>query len=300
MNNELPITFLRSGKVRDMYLIPDHPNKLVIVMSDRLSTHNVVHRSLIEHKGFSLAIMTVFFAGCFADHAIPHHIVAWGRRIFDYLPKGEYPSDFHLRAFVVDAADVIPNEFIFRSRMGGSLWDKFVSKGKPNPYGISIPENARLMQLFNPPLFTPTDKSETDDPVQAERLREDHPQAVTLALKAYRVGMQEAQYAGIEVVDTKFELGYRKRDGALMLVDEWLTPDSSRYVYSSAIKMGENPRWLDKQYVRDEAEQTWGAGPRVPLEFSPEICETTSKLYEELVYRMTGRTMDAWRGTFSR
>ena len=140
---------VHQGKVRDTFAIPDHPGLLLVVATDRVSTHNVVHESAISHKGEALTALTVFWmAEQFV--AINTHLIAWGRNIYNYLPAvaGDYPADLHLRAIVVEKLEMFPVEFIFRSRMAGSLWKDYYKKKLPNPYGLTLSTGLQLMAPF--------------------------------------------------------------------------------------------------------------------------------------------------------
>lgn len=282
------------GKVRDMHEIPGHPDLLLIVATDAVSTHNVAHSSLIPGKGQILTAMTLFWAfGPLQD--IPNHIVACGSDIYLYLPEGvEYPSDLHLRALVVRKLYVAPYEFIFRHRMAGSLWSEYYKKGLPNPYGIDLPPGLELMSPLDF-VFTPTDKSATDDPVNSRAIEVLCPQVVTLARKVYRRGYDFALARGIEIIDFKAEVGIDS-DGRIRLADEWLTGDCCRFVEADKIVIGQEPPWFDKQIVRDAAVEQWGgkkSGP--PLEFPNDVIQKCSGAYHTAFERISGTTLEGFQ-----
>ncbi len=165
--------------------------------------------------------------------------------------------------------------------MAGSLWKDYYQKDLPNPYEIELPSGLQLMSPFTWTVFTPTDKSETDDPLSAAATLAKYPEAYDLALSVYQTGRSFAGEAGIEIIDGKFEIGIDE-DGHVVLADECLTPDSCRFVRADGITVGQEPAWLDKQYLREEAERVWAGGKKVPLTFSPAVIDETTRRYEEI------------------
>ncbi len=286
---------VHQGKVRDTFDIPDHPELLLTVATDQVSTHNIVHRSLVPKKGWTLTALTVFWM----NEQLPNiktHLVAFGNGIFKYLPRQNYPEDLLLRGIVIRKLTMIPVEFIFRSRMAGSLWKDYYQKGMPNPYGLELPPGLQLMSPFEHTMFTPTDKSETDDPLNAVATVQLYPDAYQLALKAYEMGRAFADRRGIEIIDGKFEVGIDS-DGQIVLADECLTPDSCRFVKSDGIVVGQEPAWLDKQYLREEAERVWAGGKKTPIVFSPSVIRGTTLRYEAIVHALTDTSLDMFQAT---
>jgi phosphoribosylaminoimidazole-succinocarboxamide synthase len=275
------LTCIHQGKVRDTYSIPDHPEFLLVVATDRVSTHNIVHESVIPKKGFALTAITVAWMQ-FGLQGIKTHLVASRKNIYDFLPEQSYPEDLEHRAIVVKKLTMIPVEFIFRSRMAGSLWKDYYQKGVPNPYGLKLPGGLELMSPFEDTIFTPTDKSETDDPLLADEVKARYPAAYELALKVYETGRAEAAQHGIEIIDGKFEIGIDSK-GEPVLGDECLTPDSCRFVRRGVVQVGKEPPWLDKQYLREEAERMWAGGKKTPLTFSSDVTAETTTRYTEIV-----------------
>lgn len=288
---------VHQGKVRDTFVIPNYPNLLLVVATDRVSTHNVVHESIIPHKGEALTVLTVFWMGEQLK-GIDTHLVAWGRNIYHYLSGmvGDPPPDLHLRAIVVEKLTMLPIEFIFRSRMAGSLWKEYYSKGLPNPYGLTLPTGLQLMSPFGEPIFTPTDKSDVDDPLKTTDVMTCHSEACEIARVVYEKGKKFAATKGIAIIDGKFEIGLR-RDGHVCLGDECLTPDACRFVRADGITVGQEPAWLDKQYLREEAEREWNGGKKVPLTFSDKVCAETSLRYDEIVSALTGQSLEEYQST---
>lgn len=258
------------GKVRDTFIIPKHEDLLLMVATDRLSTHNIVHNSLIPGKGMILNALSIFWTKAVLGD-IPTHLVAYGKNIYRYLPGKitDYPEDLHLRAVVVKKLSILPYEFIWRARMAGSLYDIY-SKGIKNPYGLEFHRPLQKMSLFETPVFTPTDKSETDDPRVALEVRLEHPEATNLTRRVYNRGRNYALKRGIDIIDFKGEVGKDKK-GKFYIADEILTGDCCRFVSLSSIKLGEDPEWMDKEPFRIYAKEAWGEGKKVPLDFPPEI-----------------------------
>lgn len=284
------IPLIHQGKVRDSFGGTTTPGTRLVVATDRISTHDVVHKSLVPGKGIILTAMTVFWAlTVLRENDIPHHIVAYDRDIYDHLPKDrEYPEDLHWRGLIVRDLDMIPYELIFRAYLAGSLWDKIYSQGRLNPYGVELPEGLELMSPLDPIIFTPTDKSETDDPVRANVVEHYQPEAVTLARDVYQRGREYALNRGIDIIDFKAEVG-RDKDGTVVLADEWMTGDCCRFVRTNDIVVGKNPPWADKQIFRDWAAQAWkGMEGKPPLEFPQEVIKQGIQAYRGMFGALTG------------
>ncbi len=281
------------GKVRDTYFTPMSDYLRLMVATDAISTHNVVHKSLVPNKGYALTALSIYSAMYIIPPDIKNHIVAFGKKIYDFLPKDRtYPADLHLRAIIVRAADVIPIEFIWRKYMAGSLWKKYYSKGIPNPYGLSLPDNLQLMSSFSGLIFTPTEKSETDDPLNSESVEVKYPEAVNISRRVYNVGRRHANQRGVEIVDSKCEIGVdRNGNGNLILVDEWLNSDCCRFSEKSAIIVGQEPPWLDKEIFRQYAEKVWNNDPKTPIDFPPEVIKEGSAKYEKAFELLSGQSL---------
>jgi len=284
---------IHRGKVRDTYAIPGISDCLLVSASDRVSTHNIEHESIVPFKGEVLNALTIFWMS--HNLGVDTHLIAYGDKIYNYLPGLGYPPNLHLRAIIVRKLEMIPVEFIFRNRMAGSLWKDYYSKGLPNPYGINIEQGFKLMSPFKDIIFTPTDKSETDDPLLASAVVRRYPEAYRLARYVYKAGCEFALSKGIEIIDGKFEIGIDPNTDSFVLGDECLTPDSCRFVDASEISVGENPHWLDKQYLRDEAESVWGKEKKVPLSFSGPALAETSLRYRTIFQNLTGYSLDSFQ-----
>ena len=288
------LPFKHQGKVRDTYPIPGRPDLLLMVATDAVSTHNVAHLSFIPGKGQILTATTVFWArGPLQD--IDTHIVAYGPRIYEYPLGDGLPEDLHLRALVVKKLTMLPYELIFRKYLAGSLWASY-QKGETNPYGIDLPTGLELMSPLQT-IFTPTEKSATDDPVNARAIEVLCPGAVMLARKVYERGHEFALARGINIIDFKAEVGVDS-DGRLCLADEWLNGDCCREVDANKIVVGQDPPWADKEIARQEAVRLWGgkkSGP--PLEFPEDVISHCSGAYRNVFEQITGNTLEKfWSG----
>lgn len=293
---------LYRGKTRDTYTLSGYPDHLLVVASDRLSTHNIVHESLIPKKGEILTALTIFWlTGVVARLHIAHQLEACGRDIYDYLPgnPGEYPKDLHKRAIVVRRLKMLPYEFIYRGYHAGSLYRDYSSKGLQNPYGVLVEPEFPLMAKFGRIVFTPTEKSENDEPVSASQVVHSHTRAYSAGKSVFGAIRTHLNGCGLEVVDSKFEFGTDWL-GNCILADEVGTPDSSRFCDLSAIKEGIEPPWLDKQIARDAAVRIWSSGPKHPISFDAGVIEEIVRTYEGIFQRITGMSLaDFQRAHFS-
>ncbi len=290
------LPLINQGKVRDLYDLPRFPSYMLMVATDGISTNNIVHRSSIPLKGQVLTAMSVFSSENILEET-PDHLVAFGKRIYDYLPKfEEYPSDLHLRALVVRKTKVIPVEFIHRAYMAGSLF-KTYSKGEPNPYHLDLPKGFRLMSKFDEPIFTPTEKSEKDLPLDTRTVGFLLPEATRLSELVYNLGRKHALGCdGIEIIDFKCEVGTTP-SGELLLIDEWLNGDCCRFVEEKSIQEGIEPEWMDKQIARNYIGGKWkeeGKGKH-PLVLPDDVIHETADAYHELFERWTGKTLSGFQ-----
>jgi phosphoribosylaminoimidazole-succinocarboxamide synthase len=225
---------------------------------------------------------------------IKTHLVCSGIDIYNFIPRGEYPADFHHKALIVRRLDMIPVEFIFRNRMAGSLWKNFYSKGLSNPYDLDLPDGLQLMSPFEHAVFTPTEKSETDDELNSLETAQKYHSAFKIAKLSYYHCHVFADSRGIDMIDTKVELGLDSH-GEIRLGDECFTPDSSRFVDADEITIGTEPIWFDKQLLRNEAERMWNTGTKVPLTFSDEICNETQSQYHRIFEMIVGTSLSNYQ-----
>lgn len=290
------LPLVHQGKTRDTFATKSLRN-LLVVATQRLSTHNVIHRSEVPFKDQVLTALTVFWAtNTLSPNQIRHHVVAHGRKIYDFLPgsPSDYPDDLHYRAIVVQKLTMVPVEFIYRSYLTGSLYKEYYSKQLPNPYRIHLPEGLKKMSPFTSPIFTPTEKSENDDPIDSAMTRSMFSSASDISEKVFYLTQLRLRHVGLELVDSKLEIGY-DGTGRVVVADEIVTPDSSRFVEHSSIKLGEEPPWLDKQIARDEAERIWNGGPKAPLTFLPDVVSKVSSTYLSIFRRITGMELGVFK-----
>lgn len=287
---------IHQGKVRDTYET-NVPGMALMVATDAISTHNVVHLSTVPRKGQILTALSVFWANEVLGD-ISTHIIAHGKRIYDYLPHDrQYPDDLHLRSIVVELLEMAPYEFIFRARMAGSLWNKYYSKGLENPYGLDLPEGLMLMSPFREPIFTPTEKSATDDPVNSVAVEAMYPGHVDLAREVYKRGRTFALSCGVDIIDFKAEVGV-DGVGKVQLGDEWLNGDCCRFVRAGDIEIGHEPPWADKEIFRQNAVEQWG-GPKGPSLIFPEsVIQEGIRAYLEIFRMLTNYSLEHYQETF--
>ena len=268
---------LRRGKVRDIYQADDQ--HLLIVATDRLSAFDVVLPDPVPGKGAMITEISNFWFSHFSD--VPSHASKLG--VDDMLPKDE--ADLvRDRAVVVRSVKPLPIEAIVRGYLVGSGWKDYKSSG--SVCGISLPEGLRLADKFPEPLYTPSSKSETHDEnisyADTEKLvgEEIAAKVRDTSLRLYREAAAYALQREVIIADTKFEFGLDDA-GELVLIDEALTPDSSRFWSVSAYEVGASPPSFDKQYVRDHLEASgWNKQPPAPS-LPPEVIAETAAKYKQ-------------------
>ena len=291
---EMAPGFVRSGKVRDIYALDD--DRLLLVASDRISAFDVVLPTPIPDKGRVLTGLARYWfretAGIMPNHLLSTDVAA--------LP-GDYASaadELRGRSMVCRRATVLPVELIVRGYLAGSGWKDYGKTGAV--CGIPLPAGLRESDRLPEPIFTPSTKEEVGHDqnisfdqmvalVGAARAEEARDKALAL----YKFAAQTAEPAGIIVADTKFEFGIVD-DGPMILIDEVLTPDSSRFWDASTYEPGRAQDSYDKQYVRDYLETLdWGKtypGPELP----PEVVAGTRKKYAEAFERITGGSFERY------
>ncbi len=291
------LTHLRSGKVRDLYDIDaDH---LLLVASDRVSTYDVIHPTPIPDKGRVLTGIAAFWFDRL-DPIVPNHLVSTS--VAD-LPAelSDQRDELAGRFMLCRKVEVVPFECVVRGYLAGSGWREYQQGGRV--CGVPLREGLREADRLDEPIFTPATKAEDGDhdenvsfEVMASGVGEDlAAQLRELSLELYAAGAEHAAAQGIILADTKFEFGLR--DGQIVLADEVLTPDSSRYWPADTWQPGTNPPSFDKQFVRDYATSTgWDRTPPAP-ELPPDVVAQTRAKYLEAFERITGRTFDDWMTT---
>lgn len=281
------LPLFHSGKVRDMYSLPNHKDLLLMVASDRLSTHNVVHVSLVPQKGELLTALSVFWAITVLQD-IPNHLVAWGKQIYEYLPKGEYSNKLHHRAVIVQLRKRVTKvEFIYRDYLVGSLWQEY-RQGR-DPYRLRLRPGLPLMYKFPSTVFTPTEKSKTDDPIPYREVEASSPIGAEVTREVFLRGRRYLAGRGITLIDAKAEVSGR------MLVDEWLNGDCSRMAWTKDVRPGEEPPFLDKEPFRQQAIRQWGHETRTPLTFTEAVLVSGIARYHEAFEAITGTTLEGFQ-----
>ncbi len=288
------LTHLRSGKVRELYDVDD--DHLLLVASDRVSTFDVVHPTPVPDKGRVLTgLSTFWFRRLIA--IVPNHLVT--TRVADFPAAAQAHADeLAGRSMLCRKLDMVPFECVVRGYLVGSGWAEYQRDGVV--CGIELPEGLVEADRLPYPLFTPATKAEEgehDENVSFEVMRDamgpvaDRLREVSLEL--YQAGASHAAAHGIILADTKFEFGI-DASGEVVLADEVLTPDSSRYWPQDAWEPGSTPPSFDKQYVRDYATSTgWDRSPPAP-ELPADVVEATRQRYVEAYERITGASFDDW------
>jgi len=279
---ELPLAF--RGKVRDVY---DAGDALLLVATDRLSAFDVVLPTPIPDKGRVLTAVSRFWFER-TQHLIPNHLLE--RSAGDILsPAAAEPIES--RSMVVRKAKPLRLEAVVRGYLAGSAWAEYEQKG--SVCGIELPVGLRQADRLPEPIFTPATKAERGDHdenitfAEAARIAgaETTAQVRNASLALYRFGAAWAEERGIIIADTKFEFGFH--DGRLILIDEVMTPDSSRFWPRDEYVPGASPPSFDKQYVRDYLVGIgWDKQPPGP-DLPPEVVRRTSEKYREALRRLT-------------
>lgn len=290
MATECPdLHLLHRGKVRDMYEIPGHPDKLLMVATDRISAYDVVMADPIPGKGRMLTEISLFWFGLLAD-IVPNHLISAD---IDQFPAICHPYRDQLegRSMLVKRTRVVPIECIVRGYLSGSFWSAY--KKGTTVCGFALPAGMRESAPFPRPLFTPSTKAEQglhDENISIERMRElvgaDLTEKMAAAsLELYQRAAEYARTKGIIIADTKFEMGL---DGdTLILVDEVLTPDSSRFWPLDQYEPGRGQPSFDKQFLRDYLSNLdWNKQPPPPP-VPVDILEKTRSRYQEAQERLT-------------
>jgi phosphoribosylaminoimidazole-succinocarboxamide synthase len=295
---DLGLPHVHTGKVRDVYAVDD--DRLLMVTSDRISAFDVVMDEAIPDKGRVLTAMSAFWFDLLAD-VVPGHLVSTD--VADLPPavqKLAGEADLAGRVMLTRRADMLPVECIVRGYITGSAWKEYRSAG--TMHGVGLPEGLLESDRLPEPVFTPSTKADVGDKDEnisfaaaADLIGEALAAEVRdVCLELYRRGADWARERGIIIADTKFELGLV--DGELVLCDEVLTPDSSRFWPMDAWQPGTTPPSFDKQPVRDYLDRLdWDKAPPPPP--LPEaVVAATGARYVEAYERITGRSFADWPG----
>ena len=283
---ELPgVKKLRSGKVREVFDLGD---TLLFVVSDRISAFDVILPDPIPYKGAVLNQISAFWFRRFSD--IRNHVVTSD---FDEFPKElqKFGDQLAGRSMIVKKTQPLPVECVVRGYLAGSGWKEY--QQSQSVCGIKLPANLKQASQLPEPIFTPATKAETghDENIDMKRCveilgKEIADRVKTLSLEIYSRGREHAAQHGIIVADTKFEFG--TVNGELLLIDECLTPDSSRFWPVNEYVVGQSPPSFDKQFVRDYLETLdWDKTPPAP-QLPEDVIEKTSAKYGEAFRRLTG------------
>ncbi len=274
----------RRGKVRDVYDLGD---RLVIIATDRISAFDWVMPNGIPGKGCVLTELSTFW---FNWLKVPNHVISTDLKD---LPKAFQPDVLQGRTMLVRKTEVIPVECVARGYLAGSGWKEYRTSG--TVCGIPLPSGLTEASRLPEPIFTPATKAEQgmhDENISFETMAKQVgiETATTLrdrTLDVYRRASAYAEIRGIILADTKFEWG-RLPSGELILIDEVLTPDSSRFWPKDTYRPGSSPPSFDKQFVRDWLETTGWDKKSPPPELPPEVVEKTGAKYREALLRLSG------------
>ena len=293
LQSDLPgLNLLHRGKVRDVYALAG--NELLIVASDRLSAFDVVLPDPIPGKGEMLCQMSNFWFGK-TEHLLPNHLT--GRAVADVLPSNTDVALYAKRAVVAKRLKPVPIEAIARGYLIGSGWKDYQRTGRVSE--ITLPDGLRQAEQLREPIFTPSTKAAAGahdenigfDAVVATIGADLAEQVRVATLAIYQFAADYAAQRGILIADTKLEFG-TDENGRLMVMDEMLTPDSSRFWPADTYSVGISPPSYDKQFVRDYLETLdWdktAPGPHVPTE----VIEGTRAKYAEALQRLADIVLD--------
>jgi phosphoribosylaminoimidazole-succinocarboxamide synthase len=290
---DLPL--LASGKVREMYSLGASPaaeggaERLLMVASDRISTYDAVHPTPIPDKGKVLTGLSAFWFAR-TSHIVANHMLS----ATDGVPDSERG-----RALVVRRLRMLPVECVVRGYITGSGWKDYQADGRVS--GIELPAGLRESEQLPQPIFTPSTKADVghDEAIDFERAaelvgdRELMRRVADVAIELYSFAAAHARENGVILADTKFEFGLDD-DGALVVGDEVLTPDSSRYWPAEGYEVGRGQPSFDKQYVRDWASASgWDRLPPAPA-IPEDVVAGTRARYVEAYERITGEPFQAW------
>ncbi|KAI9026898.1 hypothetical protein DFJ74DRAFT_662406 [Hyaloraphidium curvatum] len=283
------LKLLARGKVRDLYEIDDE--HLLFVATDRISAFDVIMTNGIPDKGKILAQLSVFWFRLLSD-IMPNHFVT---DKLDEMPKAvqDYREQLEGRAMMVKKLKILPIEAIVRGYLAGSGWAEYRKAG--TVCKIPLPSGLIESDKLSEPLFTPSTKAEIGEhdenisPAEAARIvgQERATSMESAALKIYKAARDHAIQRGIIIADTKFEFGVNA-DGDLVLADEVLTPDSSRFWPEEKYKAGRSQESFDKQYLRDYLEKI-GFDKKNGIALPDDVVSQTRAKYIEAFVRLTGR-----------
>jgi len=293
----IDLPHIHSGKVRDIYDAGD--NRLLMVTSDRISAFDVVMNEVVTHKGRVLTAMSAFWFEQLSS-LVQSHLISTDITEISALFSDSIPPDIEGRIMLCHKAEMLPIECIVRGYITGSAWKEYCESG--TMHGSPLPSGLKEADQLPEPVFTPSTKAEEGHDVNisfeeaaaliGENLAEE---VKNISLECYTKGAALAKEKGIIIADTKFEMG--TVNGSLVLADEVLTPDSSRFWSSELWQPGATPPSFDKQPVRDYLDGLdWDKQPPPPsLPF--EVVEATSQRYINAFETITGQSFNNWPGS---
>jgi len=301
----LPLKTLRRGKVRDVYEIDE--KRVLLVATDRVSAFDVVMNETIPRKGAVLTQITAWWLRQLEDRVAHHMISADAAEIVQQVPQlREHESELSGRAMLCRRTNVFPVECVVRGYISGSAWKEYRERG--TLAGEPLAEGLRESDKLDPPIFSPATKAEEghDENITISRMRSVVGEAAgreleRLSREIYSAGREIAARRGIIIADTKFEFGSPLGTGSeplgrVILVDEVLTPDSSRFWPADQYEPGHGQPSFDKQPLRDylDAERRAGRwdGNYPPPRLPREVIEATSERYLDIYRRLTGHSLD--------
>jgi phosphoribosylaminoimidazole-succinocarboxamide synthase len=298
---DLPLPLVARGKVRDVYAVGDE--RLLIVATDRISAFDVVLPQPIPDKGAVLTQLTAWWLARLGDITANHLISADPHAMVEAAPElASSKAAWGGRAMLVHRAEVVPFECVVRGYLAGSAWGEYRRHG--TLAGEPLPPGLRESERLDPPVFSPATKAQAghDENIAFSRMRAAVGADIADELKrrslaVYERGRDIAETAGIILADTKFEFG-TMADGRLVLIDEVMTPDSSRFWPQETYAAGRGQPSLDKQPVRDYLEElvaagSWDKAPPPPL-LPESVLDATADRYRTVFRRLTGFELEAF------
>jgi len=295
----IPLRHLRRGKVREVYVVDD--GRLLLVATDRVSAFDVVMAEAIPHKGAVLTQITAWWLRQFESLLHHHMLSADIDQIIAMVPSlAEHRSALAGRAMLCRRTDVFPVECVVRGYLSGSAWKEYRERG--TLAGEPLPQGLRESERFDPAIFSPATKAESghDENITRSQMATTVGDAIAndlerLSRLVYERGREIAAERGIIIADTKFEFG-RDRDGTITLIDEVLTPDSSRFWPADRYTPGTAQPSFDKQPLRDylDGERRAGRwnGDAPPPALPQAVVDATSARYLDAFRRITGSTLN--------
>src|SRR5262245_20846728 len=285
------LQLLRRGKVRDVYLVDE--DRLLIVATDRISAFDCVLPTPIERKGEVLTALSQFWFDKLG-HIVPNHLLTTN---IDEMPEAvrSHAQTLKGRSMLVRRGEVFPVECVVRGYLVGSGWKDYLKTGEV--CGIKLPAGLRESEELPQPLFTPSTKAEQghDENISEDQVRAILGEKTTsllrdTSLQLYSAARDYARTRGIIIADTKFEFGLDKNQ-ELVLVDEVLTPDSSRFWPADSYEPGRSQPSFDKQFVRDYLETlAWDKKPPAPP-IPPDVAAATTGRYLDAYKLLTGKEL---------